>query len=238
MSRVRAVAGRLAQVLGELLITGGALLLLFVAWQLSWTDVTADRTQARTVRDLERQFSHPGVSPGVKSPAAVRTVGAAALGKAFALVRIPRFGRSYDRPVLEGTTYAVLQKGLGHYDGSAQPGMVGNFAIAGHRTTYGKPLNRIATLRTGDVVLVQTRAGWFVYAVTGHVIVAPTETDVIAAVPQHRGQVPTVAYLTMTSCHPEYSARQRYVVFATLQATFSQAEGLPTRYTAVPVNGG
>ncbi len=223
---------RPVQVLGELLITAGVLLLLFVGWQLLWTDVAATREQGATVQTLERQFGHP--RKGVKMAGLTEVPS----GQAFAIVLIPRFGKSYARPVLEGTTYPVLQKGFGHYARTALPGHVGNFAVAGHRTTNGKPLNQIATLRKGDVVVVETRASYFVYAVTGHVIVRPTQTEVIAPVPQHPGRKPTTAYLTMTSCHPEYSARQRYIVFATLQRTFARADGLPASYLAAPTDGG
>jgi len=222
----------LTQVLGELLITAGVMLLVFIGWQLWWTDVTADREQAATVQSLERQFGHP--PRGVKAP----TLTKVAFGQAFAVIRIPRFGADYARPVLQGTTYPVLQRGLGHYLGTALPGSVGNFAVAGHRTTYGKPLNRIATLRKGDVVVVETRASYFVYVVTGHLIVAPTQTDVVDAVPGRPAQAATTASLTMTSCHPEFSARQRYVVFGALRRTIPRADGLPASYLATPTKGG
>ncbi len=61
---------------------------------------------------------------------------------AFAVIRIPRFGADFARPVIEGVGRPVLALGVGHYEGSASPGAVGNFAVAGHRTTYGRPVPR------------------------------------------------------------------------------------------------
>ena len=201
-------------VLGELLLTLGGLVLLFVVWQLFWTDVVSDRAQARTVTSLEQDFVDASRDPG-KAPAAATRIG----GDAFAVVRIPRFGSDYERPLVEGTSAAELARGLGHYVGTAGPGEVGNFAIAGHRTTFGKPLAEIASLRPGDEVIVETVAGESVYAVRSHTIVRPWESEVIAPVPGDRAAKPTKAMLTLTSCHPRFSAKQRYVVHAELVRT-------------------
>ncbi|QGN59541.1 class E sortase [Nostocoides sp. HKS02] len=205
--------------LGDLFVTAGVLLLLFVGWQLWWTDVTANRVQAGTVHELTREFSTPGATGITPEPVA--------FGKAFAIVRIPRFGAQYARPVLEGTDHDILEEGVGHYVGTAAPGAVGNFAVAGHRTTYGRPFHDIDTLVPGDLIIVETHATYSVYAVKRHVIVAPTAVDVIAPVPEQPGVKPTAAWLTMTACHPKYSAAQRYVVFAQLVHVYPHAEGLP-----------
>lgn len=213
--------------LGDLFVTAGVLLLLFVAWQLWWTDVTANRVQAATVHTLTREFAAPG-SHG--APALAQ----ADFGKAFGIVRIPRFGADYARPLLEGTSHDILQQGIGHYVGTALPGAVGNFAMAGHRTTYGRPFHDIDTLRTGDLVIVETQSGYAVYAVKRHVIVDPTQVDVLDPVPMRPGARPTGAWLTMTACHPKYSAAQRYVVFAQLLHVYPRAVGLPSSELAVP----
>lgn len=213
-------------ILGDLFVSAGVLLLLFVGWQLWWTDVTANRVQADTVHSLTQQFDARGTT-GVQ-PAPV------AFGKAFGIVRIPRFGADYARPLLEGTSHDILQQGIGHYVGTALPGAVGNFAMAGHRTTYGRPFHDIDTLRTGDLIVVETHASYSVYAVKRHVIVAPTTVDVLDPVPQRPGVRPTAAWLTMTACHPKYSAAQRYVVFAQLVRVYPHAGGLPPGTLSVP----
>lgn len=211
--------------LGEVLVTLGVVLLLFVGWQLWWTDVVSDADAAQVVATIEQQIDEPGstfVQPGD-----------AKLGDAYAIVRIPRFGASYARPLYEGTTRDVLQRGIGHYVGTALPGEVGNFAMAGHRTTYGKPFNRIAELRAGDVVLVETKDSYFVYRVSGHQIVPPSQVSVLLPVPDQPGVDASAATLTMTSCHPEFSARERFVVHATLAATYPHAEGVPAEVLEV-----
>ncbi len=119
-------------------------------------------------------------------------------------------------PVLEGTGTDVLRRGVGHYDGTALPGALGNLALAGHRTTWGRPFQHIEQLRNGDVIEVTTRSGRFVYQVTGHEIVSPLAREVLDPVPGRPGEAPAQARLTLTTCHPEYSARQRWVVQAVL----------------------
>ena len=218
--------------LGDILVTAGAVLLLFVAWQLWWTDVEANRDQGGTVTALSRDFSRSDPTAPVTAPNEKPTP--VKFGEAFAIVRIPRLGADYARPLLEGTGYDVLKKGLGHYQGTAAPGAVGNLAIAGHRTTYGRPLHDIDTLRKGDKVVVETRTGYSLYAVDRHEIVLPTQVEVIAPVPGKPGARPNGAWLTLTACHPKYSAAQRYVVFAKLVGTYPRAQGLPAGTLDVP----
>jgi len=213
----RALRG-LVHGLGELCITLGVVLLLFVAWQLWWTDVAAGRTQDRTVQRVERGWAQPQAAGAAGT--SVRDV---ATGAPVGLLRVPRFGRDYVRPVLQGVGLDVLDDGVGHYPASAGPGEVGNFAVAGHRVTYGKPFNKIAELRPGDEVVVETRDTSYVYAVLRYTVVAPEQVNVVAPVPQQVGQRPTRRLLTMTACHPKYSARQRYVVFAELRRSQPRA---------------
>lgn len=213
MRIVRGTAG----LLGELLITIGVVLVLFVGWQLLWTDVVSDADASQVVSTIEKDPAGPEwVQPKQ-----------AKLGQAFAIVRIPRFGPKFARPLYEGTTRDVLARGIGHYVGTGLPGDAGNFAMAGHRTTYGKPFNQIAKLVEGDVVLVETRDTYFVYRVTSHQIVPPSQVSVLLPVPDEPQKKATVATLTMTSCHPEFSARERYVVHAELDATYPHAQGVP-----------
>ena len=101
-----------------------------------------------------------------------------------------------------------LKKGPGHYPETPLPGQEGNAAIAGHRTTYGAPFNRIDELEPGDEIHVETIQGSFTYLVTEQLIVSPTQVDVLADKGDNR--------LTLTACHPKYSARQRIVVVAQL----------------------
>lgn len=212
-------------------MTLGALVLLFVVWQVWWTDIESDRAHTSTVTALSRSFDAPAsgsTSAGPDLPAG-----------AFAIVRVPRFGADYARPLVEGTSAKELAEGLGHYEGTAAPGAIGNFAVAGHRTTYGKPLAEIDTLRKGDRIVVETAAGWTVYAVSSHEIVRPSESDVIAPVPGDRAAKPTKAVLTFTACHPKFSAKFRWITHADLVETRTRAQGAPDGAVSVSsANGG
>lgn len=216
-------------VIGEILLTAGALVLLFVVWQVWWTDVTAERAQSRVVTQLEQDFSRPPPAPSNEAATRDSVSGAADAphGRAFAILRIPRFGSDYARPVYAGTDDATLRKGVGHYIGTARPGAVGNFALAGHRTTYGRPFSEVERLVTGDRIVVETAQTSYVYRVASTKIVDPRQTEVIAPVPGEVGAVPTDARLTLTTCHPRYSAEQRYIVHAKLVRDRPRAAGPP-----------
>ena len=233
MRAVRATVG----VVGELVVTFGVLVLLFVAWQLWWTDVSANREQSLTAATLERSFAAPAPSsPGkpLAKGASPPPPAAVLPGDAFALMRIPRFGATNVRPVLEGTDTDTLTRGLGHYPDTAMPGQVGNFVVAGHRTTYGRPLHDIDKMRVGDLVIVELRASYVIYAVDRYEIVNPDRVDVAAAVPERPGVTPTAAWLTLTTCNPKYSAKQRYIVFAKMSQVIPRSAGIPAALLAAP----
>jgi sortase A len=219
---------------GELLITAGLLVLLFVAWQLWWTDVVADRQQQRIVDSLVQDFAAGGSGSGTVGASAYPDLGQAS---AFAVLRVPRFGADYARPIIQGTGTDVLELGVGHYTGTAMPGKVGNFAIAGHRTTYGRPFHTIDTLRPGDRIIVETKPTVYVYEVTGHEIVRPWQTEVIDPVPDQPGATPTTAMITLTSCHPKYSAQFRYIAHGRLVDTVPRADWHLADWTSTPGGG-
>jgi len=134
-------------------------------------------------------------------------------GEAVARIRIPRIG--LDEIVVEGTSVDDLRKGPGHYAWTPMPGQPGNVSIAGHRTTYGAPFGDIGNLRPGDKIFVQTVQGEFEYEVLaqsdpnrGTIIVTPDRVDLLRDLGDNR--------LTLTSCHPKFSSRQRIVVQAKL----------------------
>ncbi len=229
-------------VLGELLITFGVLLLGFLVWQLWWTDVVASRQQQAAIESLP--WAHPAVptgaapTPGQSAPAVARPPvsvpqhGAPpvdpepAFATTFATIQVPRWTGNPPAPILEGTDWAkILQHGVGHYQGTAMPGGVGNFAVAGHRTTYAKPFNRIAEIQVGDPIVIRTQHTWYVYKVTSTEIVLPSRVQVIAPVPDKPGATPTQRMITMTTCNPMYSASQRYVVHGVLDYWASADDG-------------
>lgn len=232
-----------ATVLGELLVTLGALVALFVVWQLWWTDVEAGREQRAVVEELDwsvdtEDAPTPAPTGGsdVAPPPDPPVLDEPAHATTFATLRVPRWGEEYVRPVSQGTTRPdVLDVlGIGHYEGTAMPGEVGNFALAAHRTTYAKPFHLVEDLRVGDPLVVQTPDAWFVYRVTETRVVLPRDVEVIAPVPGEPGAEPTVAMMTLTTCHPMFSARERFVVHAELDTWQPVADGLPSALGEVP----
>ena len=130
-------------------------------------------------------------------------------GTAFALIRIPKIDRLRDGwNVVSGVGTSDLRNGAGHMPDTALPGQPGNAVISGHRTTWGMPFHELDALDPGDRIEVDTALGTHVYAVREYRIVRASETWV--ADPREG------AWLTLTTCHPKFSARQRYVVFAEL----------------------
>lgn len=137
-------------------------------------------------------------------------------GEAIARISMESIG--VDKVIVAGVSVEALRIGPGHYPTTVMPGQPGNAAIAGHRTTYGAPFHRIDELQPGDVIKVQTIQGVHTYEVdgqttasgaqVGHFIVDPSATEVLSDFGDNR--------LTLTACHPKYSARQRIIVTATL----------------------
>lgn len=224
------IVRRIAGWFGELLVTLGVLVLLFAAWQLWWTDVVSNRAQTEIVATLEEEFARE--VRGSITPPANGIPPALTADGVFAVLRIPRFGDEYARPIVEGTGRDVLALGVGHYEDTAGPGQVGNFALAGHRTTFGRPLHDIDKLSDGDLVVVETLPTVHVYAVTSSEIVLPTAIEVIAPVPSDPTATPTEAMLTLTSCHPKFSATERFITHAKLVESIPRESWDPARLTA------
>lgn len=206
---------RAMRLIGWALLVGGVGILSWLAWMLLATNATTKAAQQDLLDEwLRRGGSDVPVIAGAPAAAADSAV------PAGGPVAVLEFLRDGDRilhaeplVVVEGVTPADLTKGPGHYPGSALPGDPGNMAVAGHRTTYGAPFADIDQLQPGDELRVQDQAGrTWTYRVVEQRIVAPSDTSVIGSDPRGTGR-PT---LTLTTCHPRYSNRQRLVVFAEL----------------------
>lgn len=214
--------------LAELAMTAGLVLGLFVAYLYWGTGEYTHRQQGDLHDELERRWNAARVHRLAADEPRREESGTAAApadGQAYALLRIPKFGSSYEYAVVQGTGTADLRKGPGHYPGTAGPGEIGNMAIAGHRTTYGAPFRRNDELARGDEILIDTATTTYVYKVTGRTVVRPSRTDVAAPVPEHAGARPRKAMLTLTTCHPKFSAAYRLVVFAELAGRRQRAAG-------------
>jgi sortase A len=218
--------------IGQLLITLGIVILLFVVYELWITGLYTSAWQHKHLAQLEETWRHGGIEISTANPHIARIP----LGSGIAVLRIPRFGKGYHMVVVEGTGTSDLEKGPGHYPGTAFPGQVGNFAVAGHRTTYLHPFYNINELKRGDAIVLETKTMWFTYTIENvpntnvpwREIVDPTKVQVAYPVPDQPdpGKRPTLKLLTFTSCHPEYSASQRYVIHAMLTDTLRKAPGV------------
>ena len=127
-----------------------------------------------------------------------------------ALTRIVIPAIKVDTVVVEGTGASALRAGAGHYPNTPLPGEEGNVAIAGHRTTYGKPFANLDHLAVGDRIVLETPIGQHVYRVSRPpFVVSNIDFSVISQTPGHT--------LTLTTCHPKGSASQRLVVKAEME---------------------
>ena len=239
-------------VAGEVFLTAGVILGLFVVWQLFYTDILSGRTQDAALESTAfAEDSHlPPVTVAdgeivaqdadapieilpdelkVYSPDGAPLTAEPEAPQTFGRLWVPRWGSDYVKPISQGTDRQVtLDKlGIGHYQATAMPGEIGNFALAGHRTSYGKPFADVDKLIPGDALIVQTETAWFVYRVTDSQIVLPHQVEVIAAVPNQPGAIATKASITLTSCHPKFSAEKRFIVHGELEYWAPTGHGYP-----------
>lgn len=184
------------RVIGRGFIGLGTLILLFLVYQLVGTNFVTGRSQKALASEIKEQWE---VAPDEKP----------ILGDGMALIKIPKIG--VDAVVVEGVEVEDLKKGPGHYPDTALPGQLGNMVISGHRTTYGAPFYRLDELKVGDEIVVFDAKGPYTYRVTESKVVLPTEIGVIAPSSDAR--------LTLTTCHPRFSAAKRLIVVAQLQGT-------------------
>lgn len=215
----------------------GVYLMGFVAYQLWFTNLLTARDQSALAAGLDEHFQEvvveeveyvpvvvPGATPTTTLPAPgpepepklLLQESASEVGEAFATIRIPSI--ELDVAMVEGVRRRDLKKGPGHLTGSPLPGQPGNAVISGHRTTYGAPFGDLGELVAGDRIEVETALGIHVYEVREAPDRCRTEEGL--CVVQPTGLWVTEpregAWLTLTTCHPRFSARQRLIVFAEL----------------------
>jgi sortase A len=204
----------------------GILILLFVAYQLWGTGIyearEQDKLQSQFAAELAKEKAEAKRAATATTTTTVPAVPPPS-GDAVAMIRIPKIG--LERAVVQGIEVPDLRRGPGHYPATPLPGQLGNAAIAGHRTTYGAPFNRLDELVAGDPIEVRTLAGDFHYSVTQKLIVDPKAgVTVLDPTPN--------ATLTLTTCHPKFSASQRLVVKAVLNPATSPK---PQKPAPIPV---
>lgn len=219
-------------VIGELFITGGVLVLLFLGWQVWLGDLVQENEQQDDALTLSRTWDRgESTAPATvdRADPGPPTVGVApASTEQFANLIIPRFGADYIRPIREGIGVVdVLNLAIGHYPGTQMPGDVGNAAFAAHRTGHGSPFFDIEKLEVGDSIYFEMEAGWYRYVVRSHEYVAPEGIGVLNPVPQVPGAAPTDRLLTLTSCNPVYTADERIIIYGVYDTWYPRDGGPP-----------
>jgi sortase A len=234
-TRPRDTVVRAVRALGWTAVGVGLFLLGFVAHQLFVTTWFAQQNNAELFAEAESYFSQvrveeityldppgsgtddPTIDPSPTAPSGGESAGDPTLlveptppdHEPFAIIRIPTIERlASGWAVVRGVSVTDLRNGAGHMPTTPLPGQPGNAVISGHRTTYGAPFHELDQLVSGDRIEVETAIGVHVYEVRESLIVRPTDVWVTEERPG--------AWLTLTTCHPKYSSRQRLVVFAEL----------------------
>lgn len=179
--------------IGRLFIATGVLILLFLSYQLFGTNVITERHQQALAADFETPLPSAAPKPDI--------------GDGIALIEIPKIG--VKSVIVEGVGVNDLKKGPGHYPTTSLPGEQGNVVISGHRTTYGAPFYRLDELEVGDGIKLSDRETTYVYRVTEKKIVSPGDLTVVVETEDAR--------LTLATCHPRFSARQRLIIVAALE---------------------
>ena len=231
-------------VLGELLITAGVFVLMFLGWQVWLNDIIQGAAQDKQAQQLSQSWK--GSATATPTPAKTADPVAPVVGVApanaqkFGILYVPRFGPTWQRPIAQGVGVSdVLDKiGVGHYPGSAMPGAVGNFAIAAHRHAYGGGFENLHLLHVGDHVYIGTKDGWYEYTFRDIEYVRPTQVNVLQPVPMQPGVAPVDRILTMTTCNPFFSTAERMVAFATFDTWYPYSNGAPPEIAATVTQAG
>lgn len=211
-----------SRVVGELFISLGVLMLLFVTYQLWWTNVRADQIAGKETHKIQDDWAKGKRSPGVFAP-----------GEGFAIIHIPKL--DVVTPIAEGISKEkVLDRGMvGHYGEeplrTAMPSdKQGNFALAGHRNTHGEPFRYVNRLSPGDPIVVETQDAYYTYEMTSVLPqTSPSNVSVIGAVPPQSGFKKPGRYITLTTCTPEFTSTYRLIVWGKMVDERPRSEGKP-----------
>ncbi|KRC61568.1 hypothetical protein ASE14_12040 [Agromyces sp. Root81] len=236
-------------VLGELLLTAGALILLFLGWQLWWNDAIMAGQQSSAASERSSEWQQEALAAqGETPPPAPADYGPPVVdateydnGDAFAVMYVPRFGEDSQRNIAEGYGLDVLNSfdlGVGHYPQTQKPGEVGNFAIAAHRSAYGGGMHEIEQLQLGDAIYIQTKDGWYTYRFRDFEYVTPETSAVLAPVPHRPDLAPTDRIVTLTSCNPLLSTAERIIAYGVLESWQPSAAGAPAEIAPVVATWG
>ncbi len=202
---------KLLATLGELLLIAAALLGLYLLYQVWFSNVRSDLATEQLVTEIERQWeiqSDEATDSAVIIEAASKD--SPEPKRAIGLLYIPKLeGDVWKTPIISDVSSRALSIGVGHYPMTAWPGERGNFAIAGHRATNGEPFARFEKLAEGDLVFVQTKAGFYTYELFDNQKIQEREVWVLDSDPKGLGQE-AESLITLTSCDPRWNSTRRW----------------------------
>jgi len=150
----------IVRTVGEVLITLGMVVLLFVVYEVYITDLLSAGKQREATAQLDDRWHDEEPAAGPERSDHFEGLGE---GDGFAKMFIPAFGADFEFTIVEGTTAQSLEVGPGHYPDTAYPGQPGNFSVAGHRVGKGAPFNDINLIQSCDAIVVETQYSWFTY---------------------------------------------------------------------------
>lgn len=201
-------------VIGELLITAGLVLALFVAYSLWWTNVLADRHEHKAANKVRQDWATPDAGPGNLDTK-----------DGIGFLHVPAMGKNFEVLVKKGTSTKVLNEGVAGYYTDPVPAALptaktGNFTLAAHRDGHGAKFHNINKIHDGDPVVFESKDTWYVYKV--YKILDQTSKYNVAVtdqVPKESGKTKPGRYITLTTCTPVYTSRYRYIVWGELVRT-------------------
>lgn len=224
-------------VVGELLLTAGALVGLYVVWQLYIGDYLISNERYATANTVTEGWAQAAAEVPLPDPVTDEAgtvwypppvIATPEADEVFATLQIPRFGTEFNYPVVSGTgRYALDNIGIGAYVESTMPGQPGNFAMAGHRAGWGGPFYEIDKLRLGDPIVVETPEGWFTYRFRDIEYVVPTTVTVLDPVPHQFGVAAVDSIITITACSPIGTTDERIIAYGVFESFQPRAEGPP-----------
>ncbi|MCX4485992.1 class E sortase [Streptomyces anulatus] len=211
-----------SRVVGEVFISLGVLMLLFVTYQLWWTNLRAEQIAGKETNRIQDEWANGDRKPGVFAP-----------GQGFAIMHIPKL--DVVAPIAEGIDKEkVLDRGMiGHYgEGRLKTAMPsdkqGNFSVAGHRNTHGEPFRYINKLNPGDPIVVETQDAYYTYEMASILPqTSPSNISVIEPVPAGSGFEGPGRYLTLTTCTPEFTSTYRLIVWGKMVDERPRSQGKP-----------
>ncbi|MGW7606009.1 class E sortase [Streptomyces sp. NPDC054766] len=211
-----------SRMVGEVFISTGVLMLLFVTYQLWWSNVRAHQQAGNEASSLQQDWANGKRNPGTFSP-----------GQGFAILHIPKL--DVVAPIAEGTSKTkVLDRGMvGHYGEAplktAMPdAKTGNFALAGHRNTHGEPFRYINRLKPGDEIVVETQDDYYVYKMASILpVTSPSNTSVLDPIPKGSTFTGPGRYITLTTCTPEFTSKYRMIVWGKMVEDRPRSKGKP-----------